>query len=147
MSLPVLKRGDKMKRVDVVYALIHNKSEGKVLMVKNVGSAWTLPGGAVEPGETLIEAVVREAKEETGLDIQAGHVVAVNEKFRPEKNAHAIFFTFIGKVIGGKLEIKDDSEISEIKWVDYQTADTLMPFHPEGVESLLILSAPYHLGL
>lgn len=55
-----------MERVDVAYALIYLEDEKKILMVNNVGSGWSLPGGAVEPGETLEQAVVREAKEETG---------------------------------------------------------------------------------
>lgn len=73
--------------------------------------------------------------------------MAVNEKFRPEKKVHAIFFTFIAEIIGGKITIEDEAEINAIEWVDYQTANRLMPYHPEGVESLLAFSAPYHFGL
>lgn len=136
-----------MERVDVVYALIKKKNEEKVLVVENAGSSWTFPGGAVETGESLGDAIVREVSEETGLEIKAGPVVAVNEKFFPEKKVHAIFFTLIAEIIGGKIAIEDETEISAIEWVDFQTANKLLPYHPEGVVSLLAYSAPYHLGL
>ncbi|MEH7885681.1 NUDIX hydrolase [Bacillus sp. JJ1609] len=133
-----------MERVDVAYALIYLEDEKKILMVNNVGSGWSLPGGAVEPGETLEQAVVREANEETGLILEAVNIVAINEMFQEDKGVHAVFFTFNTKIIGGDIAINDAAEISEIKWVDLQTANALMPFHPEGVEFLLQSSAPYH---
>lgn len=133
-----------MERVDVAYALIYLEDEKKILMVNNVGSGWSLPGGAVEPGETLEQAVVREAKEETGLVIEAVNIAAINERFREDNGVHAVFFTFNTKIAGGDIAINDANEISEIKWVDFQTANALMPFHPEGVEFLLLSSAPYH---
>ncbi len=68
-----------MIRVDVVYAFIYKEDEKKVLMVNNQGQGWTLPGGKVEQGETLKQAMIREAKEETGK------IVAVNESFFKEK--------------------------------------------------------------
>lgn len=98
----------------------------------------------MEPGETLEQAAVREVKEETGLIIEAGNIVAINERYREDKGFHEVFFTFSSKVIGGEIGINDTVEISVIKWVDLHTANELMPFHPEGVEFLLKCSAPYH---
>lgn len=56
-----------MRRIDVVYALIYNENKRKALMVNNVGYSWTLPGGAVEEGETLEQAVIREVKKVIAL--------------------------------------------------------------------------------
>lgn len=83
-----------MIRVDVVYALIYDTNKRKILMVHYRGGRWSLPGGAVERGETLEQAVIREVKEETNLTIEPGEVVAVNEAIFEEKGNHALFITF-----------------------------------------------------
>ena len=62
-----------MRRVDVASVLIFDDSRDFILMVRNKSgnsSYWSLPGGAVEPGETLEQAAKRESKEETGLEIE-----------------------------------------------------------------------------
>ncbi|WP_199794821.1 hypothetical protein [Paenibacillus faecalis] len=51
--------------------------------------------------------------------------------------------TFAVKVTGGDITIVDQNEIAEVKWVDIETANLLMPYHPGGVESLLKAAAPY----
>ncbi|MEW9675155.1 NUDIX hydrolase [Lentibacillus sp. L22] len=132
-----------MKRVDVVYALIYDKNDQKVLMVNNEGSGWSLPGGAVEQGETLEQAVIREVEEETSLRIGVKDVIAVNEACFKGKGHHALFITFKAEIINGEVSIQCKGEILEIKWVDLQTANELMPYYRGGVESLLKSSSPY----
>ncbi|WP_078433731.1 NUDIX hydrolase [Metabacillus halosaccharovorans] len=115
-----------MKRVDVTYVLLFDEQEKNVLMVKNKGdhfSYYTLPGGAVEPEETLAEAAIREVKEETGLDVEIDGVFSVSEAFFEERGHHAIFFTFRGKIIGGDINISMPDEIEEITWMDSQEAE------------------------
>ncbi|MCV9886313.1 NUDIX hydrolase [Metabacillus halosaccharovorans] len=115
-----------MKRVDVTYVLLFDEQEKNVLMVKNKGdhfSYYTLPGGAVEPEETLAEAAIREVKEETGLDVEIDGVFSVSEAFFEERGHHAVFFTFRGKIIGGDINISMPDEIEEITWMDSQEAE------------------------
>lgn len=132
-----------MKKVNVVYALIFDEVNNSVLMVQNENEVWTLPGGAVEENETLIQATVREAFEETGLKVEVGNIIAINEAFFPERGHHAILFTFSAKIIGGDLVISHQEEILQIKWIDLQTANQLMPYHKSGIEKLLESSVPY----
>lgn len=130
-----------MERVDVAYGLICQ--DNQVLIVHNVGGTWSLPGGAVEKTETLEQAVVREVKEETGLTVVVDHLVAVNEAFVQKNNHHAIFFTFIARVIDGIPSVQSEDEISAVEWVDVQTASERMPYYAEGVEKLLQYKVPY----
>jgi 8-oxo-dGTP diphosphatase len=132
-----------MKRVDVVYAFIYDEMTEKVLMVNNQHSTWSLPGGAVESEETLVQAVIRETKEETGLIVEVGSIIAVNEAFFTKHGHHGLMITLEAKIFDGEIGIENKNEIAEIKWVDINTANKLMPYHPGGVESLLKSSAPY----
>jgi len=124
---------------------LQKTDEEKILMVNNKGAGWSLPGGAVEQGETFKEALIREVMEETNLTIEAGDIIAVNEAIFKEKGHHALFITFKANIIAGEVSIKDTDEIKDIEWVDIQKANELMPYHPNGVESLLKASSPYTL--
>lgn len=137
---------DIMRRVDVVYALIYDESQKKILMVNNRrGNSfeYSLPGGAVEVGETLEQAAIRETKEETGFNIEVDGIVAVNEAFFDTKEHHAIFFTFLARITGGEMTVSRPSEIANICWMDLHEADKLMKYIDGGVSKLLKNKAPY----
>lgn len=120
------KEGEKtLKRVDVAYVLLYDSDEENILMVKNKGSQssyYTLPGGAVEKGETLEDAAIREVKEETGLNVEIDGVFAVSEAFFEERDHHAILFTFKGRIIDGEINILFPEEIEEVTWMDAKIA-------------------------
>ena len=129
-----------MENVKVVYVLLFNESGKQVLMVKNTGdhcSYYTLPGGRVEKGETLKEAAIREAKEETGLDIEIDGIISVNEAFFEDIKHHTIFITFKGNYIGGEITLSRPDEIEEIVWMDVSSAEKIIHI-PKELEGLLI---------
>ena len=68
---------------------------GKVLLIKRrfepLAGRWSLPGGALEVGETLAEGLAREMKEETGLDVQVGPVVDVFDRITRDEQGRARF--------------------------------------------------------
>lgn len=79
---------------------------------------WIVPGGHVEPGETLENAVIRETKEEIGVDIEIIEQFNIGQSFvsPPEfkRNAHFLFIDFVARLKSGKFVFND--EISDCKW-------------------------------
>ncbi|SFL75790.1 ADP-ribose pyrophosphatase YjhB, NUDIX family [Paenibacillus sp. 1_12] len=119
-----------MKRIDVASALIYD-DQGHLLVVNNIkgnSSYWSPPGGAVEQGETLEQAVIREVKEETGYDVAITGLSSIREVFFSEAGHHALIVSFFAKITGGEICIQDpDQDITEVRWVDLLTAKQLMP--------------------
>jgi 8-oxo-dGTP diphosphatase len=114
-----------VKRVDVAYVILLNENKEKILMVKNKGtkgSYYTLPGGAVEPGEILEDAARREAMEETGLIVETKGLAGVSEAFFEERGHHAVFFYFHAEIKSGEIGISFPDEIEEVVWMDFAQA-------------------------
>ena len=84
---------------------------------------YVVPGGHVELGERLEEAAVREAKEETGLDIHDLEFINFQEFiYDPAfwKQRHFIFFDFIAKTEGTQVVLNDEAQ--EYIWIDSKEA-------------------------
>jgi 8-oxo-dGTP diphosphatase len=124
--------------VDVAIALIFDEKRERILMVKNENddsSWWSMPGGAVEPGETLDLALIRETKEECGLDVEMVGLHSVREVFFSNRGHHALLFTFLAKISGGEINISDpDGEVKEVKWMELSQANRLMWFLPDELK-------------
>lgn len=98
-------------------------AQGEILLVKvRRGGHWVFPGGQVEVGENLIDGVIREVKEESGIDVTVSHLVGVSSntgtyeghsgvKIVPTK----VMFDFVCETVGGELTTSD--ETSDSRWV------------------------------
>jgi 8-oxo-dGTP diphosphatase len=104
--------------------------DGRALIVKRAHEPrkgeWSLPGGIVELGETLIEAARREIKEETGLDVEVGEVIEVFDRVHRLDGRiqyHFVIVDYLCRPIGGTLQAGDDAE--SVAWV---TADEIAAY-------------------
>jgi ADP-ribose pyrophosphatase YjhB (NUDIX family) len=79
---------------------------------------WSLPGGVLECGESLREAVAREAREETGLEVETGEMLGVYERvIRDDKGGtryHYVLLDFLCRPLSGDL--KAGSDAAEVRW-------------------------------
>jgi 8-oxo-dGTP pyrophosphatase MutT (NUDIX family) len=69
--------GTRLLMLPAVAAVIHDRERKLLLQEKASGEGWSLPAGAVEPGETPDDAVVREVMEETGLMVRPAEILGV----------------------------------------------------------------------
>ncbi len=94
--------------------------QNRILLIKRDTSPfkgyWALPGGRAEPGELVEETIIREVKEETGLDVQ---VVRKIGEYHEQGNKDGVEYNyypacFLVKVVGGEIQ-RQRSEIQEIR--------------------------------
>jgi 8-oxo-dGTP diphosphatase len=108
---------------------------GAILLVERGGHPlkgyWSLPGGLVETGESLDQAVRREVLEETGLQVKPVEMFGVFERVikdsRGRAEYHYLLVDYVCRVTGGKLRAADD--VARVEWVrrerlgDYQLTE------------------------
>lgn len=124
--------GNNSKRPRVRVAAIIISGDRILLAKHRRGSSiyWLLPGGGVEFGETLEEAVVRELQEEAALEIRVKDLVIVNDSIPPNKHRHVLNVYFTAEVLGGVLTPGCDSRLVGMEYVPLERLDTLM-FYPD----------------
>jgi ADP-ribose pyrophosphatase YjhB (NUDIX family) len=93
--------------------------DGRILLLNqdaDAGRSWSLPGGKLEDGETLAGALVREMKEETGLDVEPGRLLYVCDHLP----AQVVHMTFEARRVGGMLgDIAAGADTTPIRSVEF----------------------------
>jgi ADP-ribose pyrophosphatase YjhB (NUDIX family) len=93
--------------------------DGRILLLNqdaDAGRSWSLPGGKLEDGETLAGALVREMKEETGLDVEPGRLLYVCDHLP----AQVVHMTFEARRVGGTVgDIAAGADTTPIRCVEF----------------------------
>lgn len=113
----------------------------RVLLVRRArppaANLWTLPGGRVELGEPLAEAVRREVKEETALSIRVGALAGYREiildRAVGDRGRHFVILPFVAEWLSGEVQLNE--ELDAFRWSHIEDAATLPT--TEGLEAIL----------
>jgi len=117
---PVMKKGIDYIGVGAG-AIIFNK-DGTLFLAKrgkearNEKHKWEFPGGSVEFGETLANALVREVREEYGFVIEVVQLLDVVDHILPEEKQHWVSPTYLCRYKNGKPRILEPHKCEEIGW-------------------------------
>jgi mutator protein MutT len=103
----------------------------RVLLVRRASEPlkgeWSLPGGLVETGETLVAALKRELLEETGLSIEVGEVIAVLDRIYPDAEGrpeyHYVLIDYLCRIQSG--EPHPGSDVDRAEWFTRQQLESL----------------------
>ena len=101
---------------------ITENKEGDILLVKTYNHGWVFPGGQVEEGENLIDALIREIKEESGIDVEVSSLIGIYSNTGKNKGYNGVkvvptkvMMDYVCTPVGGELCISDEN--SESLWV------------------------------
>jgi 8-oxo-dGTP diphosphatase len=126
VSAPEVAVGALARRGDEILLIRRGKAPGL--------GQWSIPGGRVRPGERLSEAVEREVREETGLEVRAGAFLGLVERLGEEPFPyHYVILDFVVDVVGPE-EPMAASDVTDAAWVPiakldgYELVDGLLEF-------------------
>lgn len=123
-----------MPGLAVVVAVI---DDGKILLTKREDyEVWCLPGGSVEDGESLAEAGIREAKEETGLDVELTRLVGVYSRLGGGiRDGHVVVYA--ARPIGGELTTQPNETIDVAYFPFDQLPNELLFGHRQRISDAI----------
>jgi 8-oxo-dGTP diphosphatase len=105
------------------------------------GGKWGLPGGAVEVGETLREAIMREVMEETCVEVEPVELITVFDSVNRDEDGrvhyHYILFEWFCNYVSGEAQASSDAP--DARWVGFDEFDSvdIMPYTRRFLERVL----------
>jgi 8-oxo-dGTP diphosphatase len=97
-------------------------SKGRALLIRRGGppleGQWSIPGGMLEVGETLLEGVRRELLEETGVEVRVGELIEVFERINLDGQGktryHFVVLDYLCEAVGG--DARAGSDVTDVAW-------------------------------
>lgn len=115
--------------------------DGEVLLVRHEKagrSYWLVPGGGLDPGETMLAAGAREVLEETGYSVEMGRLLLLCEAIDPKPGGrHIVNVVYAATVRGGTLTVgAGDKSLRDAQWHPLEALETLEMYPPIGADLL-----------
>ena len=129
-------------------AIIFDSSRQKVLLTRRSDNGrWCLPGGGMDPGESAEETCVREALEETGLEVRVIKLVGIYTipnimvEYADGNRVQPVSFSFEAEVTGGELSLSDETTEYGYFCVNELDAVDLLEHHRLRIEDAIQLQS------
>jgi len=136
--------GKQTKLRPSVVALIFDEAREKILLTRRTDNGrWCLPGGGIDPGESVAEACIREVIEETGLEVSVTRLVGVYSspdvilEYKDGNRWQAVVMSFETEITGGELGLSDETTECGYFSVKYLGDLDLMESSPERIQDAL----------
>lgn len=104
------------------------EEDNKILLIehtKNDRSYWLLPGGGVDWGESIEEAVEREFLEETSLKVKIEEFLFISETLAPDKSKHVINLYFKVKRVSGEISLGEEAILSDLRFFSLEEIEKI----------------------
>ncbi|MBV8949824.1 MAG: NUDIX domain-containing protein [Actinobacteria bacterium] len=112
-------------------------ADGALLLVRRANAPqsgrWTIPGGRVERGEKLVDAVEREVREETGIEVRCGPFLGIAERIG--EDFHYVILDFVVEIRGGTSQPRPGGDALDAAWVPMRSVPGVELV--EGLEGFL----------
>lgn len=137
---------ERLKAVLAVYLILISAGEILMLLRQNTGyqdGSWDVPSGHVEDGELPTEAVIREAKEEVGIELSPRYLTLVHTSYRPQHDAtgNRIDLFFQAGRFGERAFNAEPEKCAAIRWFPIgELPKNIVPHVRHAIEKVLSLS-------
>ena len=111
--------------------------EDKILLIahkKNGEIYWLIPGGGVDFGESLEEALKRELREELNIEIKAGKPCMLFDSIEPNGSRHIVNIYFLSEHIGGEFKLGTDDRLHDYKYFSSHELSQIKIYPPINSE-------------
>jgi len=127
-------------------AIIFDANQKVLLTQRTDNGRWCLPGGGMDPGESVEECCIRETLEETGLHVEVIRLIGVYSDPNmlieyPDNRVQIVAMSFEAKVIGGALGLSDETTDYGYYSLDEMSAIDLMEHHRNRIGDALVKQA------
>jgi len=131
---------ERLPRIRVAALIVE---DGRVLLVRHEKaerSYWLLPGGGVDYGESLPEALVRELREEVRVEVTPGPLSLVSETIAEDGSRHTVQMVFRAEIRAGKPILGEDPRVVEVAFIPLEELPSLV-LHPPANAAVAALAA------
>ncbi|HOK01951.1 MAG TPA: NUDIX hydrolase [Spirochaetota bacterium] len=131
-------------RIRVAGILIRGNRLLLIAHKKNNEVYWLLPGGGVDYGESLHEALRREFEEELNVAIDVKDLVLVSDSIDPSGKRHVVNICFLCNYLGGDFVLGDDKRLHDFKFFSTEELSDITIFPPINNELVDIIKGKIH---